>query len=148
MFGKFPPLLVLALTLAACGGDGDGARVKSISAKPPLSHASNGFQKLTPSPLPKPLVHSLPGLEGVIGAAQPELVRRFGMPRLDVWEGAARKLQFSGAACVLDVYLYPVTAGNAPQATYVEARRASDGREVDRASCVAALGKAPNKPER
>ena len=53
----------------------------------------------------------LPGLEGVIGATSDELIRQFGKPRLDVYEGEARKLQFSGTACVLDIYLYPAAAG-------------------------------------
>jgi hypothetical protein len=69
-----------------------------------------------------------------------ELERQFGPARLDVLEGDARKLQFSAAACVLDVYLYP-RPGREAQATYVEARRASDGQEVDRAACIAALRK-------
>jgi hypothetical protein len=79
------------------------------------------------------------GLEGVIGADSAALQRQFGTPRLDVWEGDARKLQFSGEACVLDIYLYPPSPGAAPTATYVDARRASDGLDVDRASCVKAL---------
>ena len=81
----------------------------------------------------------LPGLERVIGADTTALARQFGQPRLDVIEGDARKLQFSGRACVLDVYLYPPSPGAAPRATYVDARRESDGQDVDRASCVAAL---------
>jgi hypothetical protein len=40
---------------------------------------------------------------------------------------------------VLDVFLYPLKPGAAPVATYVDARRASDGRDVDRAACIAAL---------
>ena len=80
-----------------------------------------------------------PGLEGVVGADQNQLVRQFGQPRLDVWEGDARKLQFTGTACVLDVYLYPTTRSREPLATYVDARRASDGQDVDRGACVAAL---------
>ena len=67
------------------------------------------------------------------------LTRQFGTPRLDVWEGDARKLQFSGTACILDIYLYPSARGREPQATYVDARRASDGMDVDRADCVSAL---------
>ena len=86
---------------------------------------------------------ALPGLEGVIGAGQAELIRQFGAARLDVWEGDARKLQFVGTACVLDVYLYPPEKGREPEATYVDARRASDGQDVDRAGCVAALKKSP-----
>ena len=90
-------------------------------------------------PVPQPKVLSRAGLEGVIGAGAEDLARQFGPPRLDVWEGDARKQQFVGTACVLDVYLYPLTPGSVPQATYVEARRATDGRDVDRIACVAAL---------
>lgn len=81
----------------------------------------------------------MPGLESVIGADASALIGQFGTPRLDVHEGDARKLQFSGAACVLDIYLYPPDKGGTPRATYVAARRASDGLDVDRAACVAAL---------
>lgn len=80
-----------------------------------------------------------PGLENVIGASANQLQRRFGKARLNVREGDALKLQFSGEPCVLDVYLYPLSPGATPSATHVEARRASDGRPVDRASCVQAL---------
>lgn len=81
----------------------------------------------------------MPGLEGVIGATARQLTQQFGTARLDVWEGDARKLQFTGTPCVLDVYLYPTERATEPLATYVDARRASDGQDVDRAACVAAL---------
>jgi hypothetical protein len=80
-----------------------------------------------------------PGLEGVIGATAAQLTRQFGKARLDVWEGDARKLQFSGTACILDIYLYPTTRSREPIATYVDARRGSDALTVDRAACVKAL---------
>lgn len=86
-----------------------------------------------------PEVLQAPGLEGVIRQDAASLVRRFGEPRLDVREGDMRKLQFTGSACVLDVFLYPLREGAEPVVTWVEARRASDGREVDRADCVEAL---------
>ena len=76
-----------------------------------------------------------------MGATSADLTRQFGAPRLDVWEGDARKLQFTGAACVLDIYLYPGAPGREPQASHVDARRASDGRDVDKAACVSALRK-------
>ena len=82
---------------------------------------------------------NLPGLDGVIGANASSLVSQFGEPRLDVREGDARKLQFSGDRCVLDVFLYPLRQGAEPSATYVDARRSSDGLDVDRAACVSAL---------
>jgi hypothetical protein len=81
---------------------------------------------------------NLPGLEGVVGATAPTLIRSFGTPRLDIHEGDARKLQFAGGACVLDVYLYPPANGGEPQADYVEARLPT-GADTDRAGCVTAL---------
>jgi hypothetical protein len=88
---------------------------------------------------PKAQALVAPGLEGVIGATREDLVSQFGAARLDVWEGDARKLQFIGTACVLDVYLYPAAPGSEPEASYVDARRPSDGQDVDRAACIAAL---------
>ena len=82
---------------------------------------------------------NVPGLEGVIGRNETALANLFGAPRLNVTEGDAKKLQFAGEACVLDVYLYPLRPGVEPSATYVDARRASDGLDVDRADCVRAL---------
>ncbi|WP_226699668.1 hypothetical protein [Qipengyuania gaetbuli] len=86
-----------------------------------------------------PQVMNLPGLEGVIGKNATALANLFGPPRLSVREGDAYKLQFTGEACVLDVYLYPLAPGAEPSATYVAARRASDALDVDRAACVRAL---------
>ena len=42
---------------------------------------------------------------------------------------------------MLDVFLYPLRPGGEPVATYVEARRASDGQAVDRAACAQALAR-------
>lgn len=86
-----------------------------------------------------PRVISMPGLEGIIGKNETALANIFGPPHLSVKEGDARKLQFAGEACVLDVFLYPLAPRAEPSATYVDARRASDGLDVDRAACVAAL---------
>ncbi|MFN5779002.1 MAG: hypothetical protein ACK44O_05940, partial [Novosphingobium sp.] len=116
----------------------------STPTKPPVTRPASR-PAMTPvrppvrTPPPAARVQSLPGLEGVIGATAPELVRQFGPPRLDVSEGDARKLQYVGTACVVDIFLYPAQPGREPQATYVEARRASDGQEVDRAACIVAL---------
>lgn len=114
---------------------GSPSASRPVTAPPPTRpappSAAAGFRA--------PKVMNLPGLEGVIGADADALQRMFGTARLNVWEGDARKLQFTGEACVLDVYLYPLRPGAEPTATYVDARRASDGLDVDRAACVAAL---------
>ena len=134
-------VLVAALipALAACGGsprpESPGARPAPGQGRPALTVPREPVR--TPPLTARPL--ALPGLEGLIGAGPAELGRQFGKPRLDVIEGDARKLQFIGAACVLDIYLYPAAPGREPVATYVDARRASDGQDVDRAACVAAL---------
>jgi hypothetical protein len=132
------PLLGLALLplLAACAST--AAAPKSAPAKPAASVPVPIRAPIRRAP-PRAQALVAPGLEGVIGATREDLLGQFGSARLDVWEGDARKLQFVGTACVLDVYLYPPAQGSEPEATYVDARRASDGQDVDRAACIAAL---------
>jgi hypothetical protein len=95
-------------------------------------------RRAQPPPAPS---YPVTGLETVIGRTARTLEGEFGRPDLDIREGPARKLQFSGPACVLDTYLYPPRGGGEPIVTYVDARL-PDGRDFDRASCVAALTKA------
>lgn len=99
-------------------------------------------QTETPSaPAPvQPPTYSLAGLETVMGNTASALVSQFGPPDLDVREGTARKLQFLSPACVLDAYLYPTRRGSEPVVTHIDARL-PDGREMDRSSCVAAIGR-------
>lgn len=86
-----------------------------------------------------PQVMASAGLEGVIGSRAAALIRRFGRPRIDLAEGDARKLQFAGTRCVLDIYLYPLSAGAEPTATHVEARLQQGGAAVDRGACIREL---------
>lgn len=138
--------LLATLLLASCGGTSvsSGRVAKSRPAPPP----ARTTQPRTTLPRPNPIVRppaqilTIPGLESVIGADALQLGRLFGTPRLDVIEDDARKLQWSGTACILDVYLYPQKGSPRATATYVDARR-GDGRDVDRAACVAALRKTP-----
>jgi len=137
--------LMLVPLLAACTAQSVTHAPPSGQAKPPSPAVS---PRVPPTQPPhenfgfrQPRIMRLPGLEAVIGSDAGALTRLFGQPRLDVREGDARKLQFGGKPCVLDVYLYPDAPGTTPRASYVDARRASDGRDVDRASCVAALKK-------
>lgn len=138
--------LALVPLLSACDASSGGGKVRSASgmttAKPAVRRPGlrqPPVRQALIQPPPKPQVQMLPGLEGVIGSTAAQLSRQFGKARLDVREGDARKLQYAGNACVLDVYLYPSAAGREPQATYVDARRASDGQDVDRAACISAM---------
>ena len=89
----------------------------------------------TPAAAPRPM--SIAGLGTVLGQNAGTLATQFGTPVLDVREGSARKLQYSGAACVLDAYLYPT--GNAPhRVTYVDTRTRALGG-IDQALCVRSL---------
>ncbi len=131
---RFLPKLLLPGVLGLLSACGDAGTV--VRSTPPPS-------QLAPPPqlhrtVPGLHVQNLPGLEGVIGATSAQLARQFGAPRLDVIEGDVRKLQFTGTPCVLDIYLYPPGPGQVPEAGYVDARSAN-GRDVDRAACVAAL---------
>ncbi|MFY7835757.1 MAG: hypothetical protein ACOVQ0_05695 [Novosphingobium sp.] len=132
--------LPLALLLASCGGGGaaPAGRTTQVRSTPPPTRTPP--TRTTPAQRPTAQVQMAPGLEGVIGSDALQLGRVFGTPRLDVIEDDARKMQWSGTACILDVYLYPQSGSSKPTATYVDARR-GDGRDVDRASCVAALRK-------
>lgn len=128
--------------LSACGEAG-GGQVQSasaaVTAPRPARVPSTRRPQRHAVPL-APVIQQVPGLETVIGATAAQLSGQFGEPRLDVWEGDARKLQFSGEPCVLDVYLYPREQGREPQATYVDARRA-DGQDTDKLACATALRK-------
>lgn len=66
------------------------------------------------------------------------LMQIFGPPTQDAQEGPARRLQFAGSACILDVYLYPPADGAEPRVAYASARVA-DGREADRNLCITLL---------
>jgi len=125
--------LALLLALSACASG--GGRVSSAPSAPDVKQP---VRAPITRPVHDPQFRMEPGLEGVIGASQAQLSRQFGNPRLDVWEGDARKLQFSGTPCILDVYLYPTKSSREPLAAYVDARR-SDGRDVDKAACVQGL---------
>jgi hypothetical protein len=136
------PLLTwsLLMLLAAC----NAVPRPGGSAAPPPRPPVQGVPPTRPVAPPQtvfraPEILRERGLEGVIEQDAGALVRQFGQPRLDVREGDMRKLQFSGQACVLDVFLYPRQSGAEAVATYVEARRASDGQEVGRAACISAL---------
>ena len=98
-----------------------------------------------PAPAPVAPTYSLAGLEAVMGSTGPALIAQFGRPDLDLREGSARKLQFLSPVCVLDAYLYPPSRGGEPVVTHVDARL-PDGREMDRSSCVAAIGRRGQTP--
>jgi hypothetical protein len=134
--------VLLALLLAACAA----VPPSSPPSRPTPRPAVSGVPPTRPVAPPAtqfrpPQVQHVAGLEGVMQQNAASLARLFGPPRLDVREGDARKLQFASSACVLDVFLYPLRTGADPVATYFEARRASDGQEVDRAACVQSLGR-------
>ncbi|MEO7177828.1 MAG: hypothetical protein ABIW83_03200 [Allosphingosinicella sp.] len=109
-----------------------------------LGGCAAGTERTAPAverPPPQRVVpYTSTGLETVLGRTARMLEAQFGKPALDVREGPARKLQFGNGVCVLDAYLYPPKAGGEPIVTHLDARL-RDGRDLDRASCVAALAR-------
>lgn len=83
-----------------------------------------------------PQVMAPQGLDGVIGMDAAGLTRRFGTPRIDLAEGDARKLQFAGSSCVLDIYLYPPRINVDATAAHVAARLRLGGGAVDPGACI------------
>lgn len=78
------------------------------------------------------------GGDGLLGRSVDAVGTLLGKPRLDVTEGAGRKLQFAGDSCVIDVYFYAPKAGAKPVATHIDAR-SRDGRAVDTNGCITVL---------
>lgn len=119
----------LAVSLSACSA---GPRYIPASTPEPS-------QPAVTAPVRAPQVMQATGLDGVIGQSAARLLARFGAARIDLAEGDARKLQFTGESCVLDIYLYPLSPGSDPVATHVEARQRRGGEDVDRARCIAEI---------
>lgn len=116
-------LAALSLPLAACAGP---AIPRATPPPPPPAKA--------PAPAAvRPVQHN-----SLIGGNVDAIGRMFGKPRLDVVEGPARKLQYAGTACIIDIYFYSARAGADPVATHVDART-PDGRSTDVDSCAATL---------
>lgn len=89
------------------------------------------------APRPTPVSPPSPAAAPLIGLTAADLIGRFGGPALQVPEGNSLKLQFRGASCILDAYLYPSTGG-VQRVTYVETRL-STGAPTDQAACISAL---------
>jgi hypothetical protein len=85
-------------------------------------------------PAAKPVRSDLGGL------TEAELVQRFGPSSFRVREGAALKLQWQNATCILDTYLYPPVKGTgAATVLHADARRPGSGETVAVEGCVMAL---------
>lgn len=94
-------------------------------------------QQVTTPPPPAPAVETSQGARQLRGLTANELVGHFGMPALQIREGASLKLQFRGRQCVLDAYLYPQSDG-VLRVTHVDTRT-SNGADADQAACISAL---------
>lgn len=116
-------LAALSSTLAACGGP--AIPRPAVPSRPPVA--------APPTTVVRPVQQN-----SLIGNSADAIGRMFGKPRLDLHEGPARKLQYAGTACILDIYFYPARAGAEPVATHVDART-PDGRNAEVNSCAAAL---------
>ena len=111
-----------ALLLSGCAGNA------IPRATPPKAPPAAG-----PITAPRPTQNN-----SLIGHSANSALSLFGKPRLDVAEGAARKLQFAGTACILDIYYYVPKQGADALATHVDART-PDGRDANVPSCIEAL---------
>lgn len=120
-------LACAALTLGGCAGG---------SPKPAAAAAAAAPAPVRSGVVRVPQVMAAQGLEGVIGTPAAALTRRFGPPRIDLAEGDARKLQFAGRSCVVDIYLYPPAPGAEPTAAHVAARLRQGGAPVDGGACI------------
>jgi len=130
MRGPVLAAALLAAGLAGCAGGGKPAP----APRPGFGPAAPATPRSTIVVVPEVMAPA--GLAGVIGSPAAALTNRFGSPRIDLAEGDARKLQFAGPSCVLDIYLYPLAAAAEPTATHVEARLRQGGAPADAGACI------------
>lgn len=121
-------LAALCAALSACGATSSGGG----KLPPPASVSTR--------PAPPPVFRPPPVGDPVLGQSAATVSKLLGAARLDLREGAGRKLQFTGAGCVVDIYFYAPRAGGEPVATHIDAR-GQDGRDADRAYCLGAMAK-------
>ena len=115
--------VIIAAALSACG-----------AATPPPKTAPAAVR-----PAPNPYLGGGSGAPvELAGKDARALTALFGQPRLDVHEGAGRKLQFLNDRCVLDTYLYAQRAGGEAVVTYAEARDRA-GIDMAASACTALL---------
>ena len=127
---------LLAAALAGCAGGGSGRKPVADAPRPTFRPGAPATPGSRSTIVVVPEVMGGAGLAGVIGSPAAALTRRFGEPRIDLAEGDARKLQFAGPTCILDIYLYPVAAAAEPTATHVEARLRRGGAPSDPGGCI------------
>nr|WP_298931862.1 hypothetical protein [uncultured Erythrobacter sp.] len=121
-------IITMAAAVSACSaGSGATYAPSSASARPAPPRADT---------FKPPSIDRAAGVDGIIGTGAPSLLRRLGNARIDLTEGDSRKLQFAGASCVLDIYLYPLQAGAEPVATHIEARLRQGGAAADKSQCL------------
>ena len=94
----------------------------------------------TPS-VPPPVQPQVDERSGLSGLTAQDLVGRFGTPALQIREGTSLKLQFRGARCVMDAYLYPSGGSGVLRVTHIDTRSPS-GASTDQAACIFALRRA------
>lgn len=120
-------IILLPVLLSACGAATAGGKLP-----PPASVSTR--------PAPPPIFRPPPPGDPVLGHSAAAVSALLGSPRLDLREGPGRKLQFSGAGCIVDIYFYAPRAQSEPVATHIDARGA-DGRDADRGYCIGAMAK-------
>lgn len=135
MRGAIFTAALLATALGGCaGGASPGRKPSAAAPRPGFRPAAPATPRSTRPAAPEVMAPA--GLGGVIGSPAAALTSRFGSPRIDLAEGDARKLQFAGQTCVLDIYLYPIAAAAEPTATHVAARLRQGGAPADPGACL------------
>ncbi|HXV73560.1 MAG TPA: hypothetical protein VD713_02405 [Sphingomonadales bacterium] len=74
----------------------------------------------------------------LLGLEPKEVQALLGEVSFKRWEGAAQMMQFTGDACILDVYFYEEAPGAAFRAAHLAARNSS-GETVEAEACFRAL---------
>ena len=124
---RLAALGLTSLALSACASTIPAPSKTPATVPPPVNYAPNAYLGATGT-----------GPAELMGLKASALVNLFGQPKLDVKEGAGRKLQFLNERCVLDTYLYAQKSGGDAVVAHAEARD-RNGIDMPAVNCTALL---------
>ena len=125
-FKRIAAITLVPLFVSACAS-AVPAPSKTSAPPPPVKYAPNAYIGATGT-----------GPAELMGLNASALANLFGQPKLDVREGAGRKLQFLNERCVLDTYLYAKREGGDAVVSHAEARD-RNGTDMPASNCTAML---------
>jgi hypothetical protein len=131
-------LLISLFWLSACAATLEPEATPE--QQPALTPDPVAEEPATLEPEPEIVVPETPALvaSDIIGMEPVEVQNLLGPVSLKRWEGEVQVMQFANEHCVIDIYFYEISPGEAFEASYLNARTSS-GSGVGSDICLASL---------